>query len=357
VLTEAHVRSHARRAPRAPASRARLAAPLLAFALLGLSGPAFAQKDTDRAAARVLAVQAIDALNSGKYAEALDLVSRAEQLLHAPTHVLMIGRAQIGLGQLVAAKETLLKLTREELDPKAPAAFKRAQAEGKDELAAIEPKIASLRIDVEGSVPTTFMLEMDGQPVAAALIGVHRPVDPGKHELAVFPQGKSPVKASIELKDGEKREIKLVIPQGPGASAGASGAASPGPSPGDKADAAPGFFTPLRGIGLGAGVLGLGGVAVGAVFLAKGSSQQTKADDLANLCGKGCTPQQRATIINQDSDAAGSKTIGVIGLVGGGVALAAGVTLIVLGKPKPKPPQAFIAPWFSGDAAGLHGAF
>ncbi len=348
--------------PRASRSRFRLAAPLLSLALLASSGLASGQTDGDKAAARQLAIQGVEALNAGRYAEALDVVTRAEQLLHAPTHVLMIGRAQIGLGQLVAAKETLLKLGREELDSKAPPAFKRAQAEGKDELAAIEPRIASLKIIVEGAGQKKLTVKMDDQPVSAVLVGVHRPVDPGKHEVVVYPVGQSPVKGAVELKDGEKKEIKLVIPEGPAVPLGRSDNPDAPPAGGPIADSkgkegGPGFFTPLRAVGLGAAVLGAGGLAVGAVFFARSGSLQGKADDLASACGKGCTPLQRKEITDGDADAASAKTIGVIGLVGGGVALAAGVTLIIVGKPKPKPAAAFVSPWFSGNAAGLHGAF
>ena len=360
VLTEPLASSTAPALRRRP----RLAAPLLALALLSFSGAAFGQADGDKAAARQLAIQGVEALNSGRYAEALDLVTRAEHLLHAPTHMLMIGRAQIGLGQLVAARETLLKLGREELDSKAPPAFKRAQAEGKDELAAIEPRIASLKINVEGAGQKKYTVKMDDQPVSAVLVGVHRPVDPGKHEVVVYPVGQSPVKGAVELKDGEKKEIKLSIPEGPATPAAPLGraddpdAAPAGAGTPDKTkDASPGFFTPLRGVGLGAAFVGVGGLAVGAVFMAKGGSLQSQADDAASACGKHCTLAQQKTIIGQDNDAASAKTIGVVGLIGGGVALAAGVTLIIVGKPKPKPASAFVSPWFSGNAAGLRGEF
>src|SRR5262245_66171673 len=101
------------------------------------------------------------------------------------------------MGRLVAAKESYLKLMREELPASAPPAFKRAQQDAKAELAAIEPKIAQLKVNLEGVGQKTVTLKIDDQPVSSALIGVFRPIDPGKHEVVAYPTGQSPVKASI----------------------------------------------------------------------------------------------------------------------------------------------------------------
>ncbi|MEO5731351.1 MAG: hypothetical protein ABI134_10395, partial [Byssovorax sp.] len=70
--------------------RPRFAAVALALSLLLPAGRAEAQSDEDKAAARVLATQGAEALGASKYGEALDLVSRAEQMFHAPTHLLLI---------------------------------------------------------------------------------------------------------------------------------------------------------------------------------------------------------------------------------------------------------------------------
>ncbi|MEO7331741.1 MAG: hypothetical protein ABI193_24410, partial [Minicystis sp.] len=98
-------------------------------------------------------------------------------------------------------------------------------------------------------------------------------------------------------------------------------------------------------------------LAVGTVFMLKGGSLQSNADEQADACGKHCTLPQQNEITQGDTDAAAAKTIAAVGLIGGGVAFAAGVTLIIVGKPRPKPAAAFVSPWFSGNAAGLRGAF
>jgi hypothetical protein len=335
----------------------------LALALpIAVPSSAYAATPEEKAAARSLATQGAEALNGSKFAQALDLVTRAEAIIHAPTHLLMIARAQVGLGKLVAAQETYLKLIRENLAASAPAAFKNAQATAKDELAAIEPKIAALRIVVDGLGTRKATVKMDDQPVPPALLGVHRPVDPGKHDVAVYPVGGSPVQASIVLGNGEKKDIRLVVPEGPPPSGVPT-------NPTDNPDARPGtptpgasgggFMTPMRGAGIGVGAVGLGGVVVGAVFMAKAGGHASDADALFEKCNPGCSKAQQGAITDLDKKAASSRTIGIIGLAAGGVAIAGSVVLIVLGKPRPAaaPTKAGVEPWFGGASAGLRGRF
>jgi hypothetical protein len=345
----------------------------LSASLLFTAGPSFAQSPEEKAAARALATQGAEALSSSKFNDAIDLVSRAEAIVHAPTHLLMIARAQTGVGKLVAAQETYLKLLREELAPSAPAAFKNAQVAARDELAAIEPKIASLRIIVDGASQKKATIKLDDVPVPAALLGVFRPVDPGSHVVTVFAVGLAPVKGSIDLRDGEKKDIKLTLPDGPAPSGvpisptDNPDATKPGPPAGTtERDSGSGFMTPLRGAGLGLAAVGVVGIAVGAVFFSKSSSVQSQANAAAvkDGCTDGgltcLTSMQGLVSMNVtplDKTAAQDKTIGAIAIPVGVAALAAGAVLIVIGKPRPAAPRASVTPWFTGTAGGLAGVF
>ncbi len=87
---------------------------------LGAVGPlaitqAQAATDEEKAGARALAEQAIDAFNKGQFAQAVDLLHRAESLVHSPGHWLYMGRAYVKLGRLVLAQEAFLKAEREPL--------------------------------------------------------------------------------------------------------------------------------------------------------------------------------------------------------------------------------------------------
>jgi len=345
--------------------------PVLA-ALVALSlpaGGAYAQTDEEKAAARELAKQGAEAFTAGKHAEALDLMSRAEALVHAPPHLLYIARAQAALGKVVAARETYLKVTREELAANAPRAFKDAQGQAKEEMAAIEPKIAQLRITVQGAGNRKVNVKLDGNPVSPALIGVHRPIDPGKHVAVAYPMGLSPVEQTIELKEGERGDVKLVI--------SASGNVGPGlpTEPIDDPDAGTGGepppdttskrgTSPLVFVGAGVGALGIGGAVVGVLFTMKRGNLSSQADEKFTTCNKNppCSKAEQEEINTTDSQAASAGTIGTIGLVGGGVLIAGGVTLVVLGlmsgnKAPPKPAAAWISPYVTPTGAGLVGTF
>lgn len=349
-----------------------------ALFLLLPTGEVRAQSDQDRAAARSLATQGAEAFTSGRFDEAIDLLGRAEALVHAPTHLLLIARAQTRLGRLVAAKETYLKILREELPPAAPAPFKRAQLDAREELAAVEPRIASLRIALEGAAGRKIGVKLDGQPVADALLGVHRPIDPGNHAVVVSPPGLAPIEQTITLADGERKEMKIPIPESPVPAPSQEGAgAGQGTWGGDGAGAPPGPTpgTPERktnplvlGGGIAAAALGVGGVVVGSVFLAKGGATQRDANDLsarhgcesqAPVDGLECGPPIQRQIEALDGDAASQRTTGVINLITGGVLLAGGATLIVLeltSRPQPSS-SAWIAPYVTPTGLGVRGAF
>ena len=100
-----------------------------ALVLLG-STVALGQTDLERATARDAANSGRAAFDSGQYEKAIDQFTRAEQLVHAPPHLLFLARSQAKLGKLVAAHETYLKITRETLKSNAPKAFRRCAAGG-----------------------------------------------------------------------------------------------------------------------------------------------------------------------------------------------------------------------------------
>lgn len=331
-------------------------------------GGAHAQTDEEKAAARSLAKQGAEAFAAGRHAETLDLMTRAEAIVHAPPHVLYIARSQAALGKLVAARESYLKVIREELAATAPRAFKDAQQQAKAEVGPIEARIASLRIVLNGPGASKVNVKLDGQPVPTVLVGVHRPIDPGKHVVTAYPIGLSPVEQTVELADAEKKDVTLTIPAGGAASgAGLDPVDDPDAQAKGSADAktpSP-WGSPLVIGGIAGAVLGVGGVVVGAVFTAKRGSLSDSAS--AKYDQAGCKPPSKATCTKAvqdeigaiDSKAATAGTIGVAGLVAGGVLLAGGVTMLVLGltaKPAEKPQSAWVTPWVAptGAGAGLH---
>jgi len=125
--------------------------------------------------ARAAATEGAKAFDEKRYADAADLFSRAESVVHSPVHLLYIARSQAGLGALVKAQETYRKLAREDLSANAPPAFRKAVEDGNRELKELEPRLPYVTVTVPGR--SDAVVEMDGKRVAPALVGVPLPVD------------------------------------------------------------------------------------------------------------------------------------------------------------------------------------
>src|SRR5690606_6492137 len=96
----------------------------LLLSLTALPGRAEAQSAENKAAARALGVEGIKLANAGNCEAAIEKLSRAEALYHAPTILGRLGECQVALGKLVEGTENLNRVVREQLAPNAPAAFK-----------------------------------------------------------------------------------------------------------------------------------------------------------------------------------------------------------------------------------------
>jgi hypothetical protein len=148
---------------------------------------AWAQSDDDRAGARVAATEGVKAINEKRWADAADLFSRAESLVHSPVHLLYLARAQEKLGHLVKARENYNKILREKYSTDAPDAFRQAQSSAQQESAGLDARLAAITVKLDGEKgPVT--VTMDGEKVPPALIGLPLPVDPGSHTFEASPK-------------------------------------------------------------------------------------------------------------------------------------------------------------------------
>ena len=211
------------------------------LAALAAAGPAAAQTDEQRASARALATEGAAAFNEGRYKDSADLFARAESLMHAPPHLLFLARSYNKNGQVVKARETYMKIVKEQLPPSAPQAFRDAQTAAQDELRAVEPRIAKLTIQVTGAEDVKDLsVSVDGTPIPSVMIGIAQPVDPGEHKVTAVATGKRAQPQSVSLKEGERSALTLKLEAD--ASAVAPPAVGVAAVPGAAAGAAP----PLR---------------------------------------------------------------------------------------------------------------
>lgn len=341
---------------------------LLAAVVLGSAMPvtaALAQPKSPTDEARALATEGWNAFDAQNYREALDKVTKAEALYHAPTHLLLMGNAQVGLGKLADALATFERLAAEPLPTASPPAFKDAQDTARKRMKELLARVPSLLVVVESAEAPAAVITVDGQKVDFAS-GVAVRFDPGARVIAVEAEGFAPVKKTVTLpeKGGVVRvPIALEKPRVAGAGAGtgsadpgaaASGSASAGPAAGGPRWRLPAYVS----FGV-AGASVLLGAVTGGVSMGQTSELKSRCPD--NACAEG----DRAAL----DSAYAMAHVSTAAFVLGGVAAATGVVLMVVdlgpepGKAKTgkgaqgrrSGPQ--IAPWVSVGGAGLRGSF
>jgi hypothetical protein len=344
-------------------SRARslLAAVVLAVSsassVSSISSPALAQTDSDKATARELAKEGADALEKKDFARAADRFTRADKLFHAPTLVLGLARAQVGLGKLVAAQENYHSILREELPPHAPEAFVQAQADARKELVALTPQVPWVVLSVEGARDLSqAKVKIGGDLVPPAALGVKRAIDPGEHTVHVELEGYLPAEKRFTVAPGVTEAVTITLSP-----------ATPHHAP-PKATAGPvepppsgGLFPHQNTVGIVLIGVGSAGVLVGAVT---GGLALQKHDDLeaAGCVPEGCPASQQEALRSYHT----LGTVSTVGFITGGVGVAAGLVLVLTAPKAPKKADAksaiaplapSVRPYIGAGEIGVVGRF
>lgn len=343
-------------------SRARRFSVSVLLVALASPAAALAQTDEQRAAARELALEGIGAYEAGKDAEAVDRLKRAQALVHAPTHLLYLGRAHARLGQYVRAREAYHRILRDGLAPGSPRAFRDARDAAEKEIAEVEEKIARITIRLENAPEdlATVRVTLDGTAVPSVLLGVPQPVDPGEHRIEASAPGLRAEPKDVALAAQQKGEVVLVLtPDGsPAMPASPSAPARTGEAGGSilvHDDRASGGSSGLRIAGYSALGLAAVGVGAGTLFLLQGRAKRADADAICREPGGICPPERRAEIEALDNDADKAMTLSVVSYIVGGASVAAGVALLIAGAESDE--SAGLTPFITLDRVGVFGRF
>jgi hypothetical protein len=214
-------------------------------------------------------------------------------------------------------------------------------------VSALEPRLSMLTISVAAGVEAIEHLEIkrDGMAVGSGSWATPVPVDPGDHRVEASAPGYKPFTATVTLAtDGAKEVVVVPVLE-------RSSDVSEEVATGSRGNSRSG----LRYAGLAVGGAGVVGVVVGTVFglRAIGLNNTSKGDcDAQSVCG----PAGLAS--RQDSRSAGN--VSTVAFVAGGVLLAGGATMFLLGKPRSSQGMALRAvPLVSSRELGIgfEGAF
>jgi hypothetical protein len=275
-----------------------------------------AQGGEPRDEARALAQSGSAAFKEQRYAEALERFEAAEARLHAPTHLLMLARTHLALGDVARAREAYRSLVAEPLPDGAPPAFAKAREEGAAELALLDARYLVAPVAPVAAppppAPAAPSVAPAAPPVAAA--AAVAPVAPAAAPATLAPRAEAP--------------------------------AAPVPAPDE------GSGSPLRVVSITGMVAGVGGLAFGLAAMPLALSK-AHAADVARAAGDAA----RGAAL--DRSASALSTASTAGLVAGAALVTTGLGLFILSADRTAEgtPTAHVAGFVGPGTAGLRGAF
>jgi len=306
--------------------------------------------DATRSAARQLATDGSTAYQADDYAQAYDRFNRAYQLVHVPTVGIWAARSLLKLGRFVEASERYLEVARTPLATDAPPEHLKAQKAANDERALLMPRIPSVRVLLEGADASDTFVSLNDELLPAALVGVNRPVDPGKWRFKGV-RGEQVVEANVDLPEGVSRDVTLTFPKLSHVKPSAVPPPSSAPPPVAAAPPPQLFGAPDHTLAYVA--FGVGGAALitGGIFGGLALSQKS---DLDGQCpDRQCTPAHHSDNDSYET----KKLVSGVGLIAGAALVGAGVVLYFTAPSPAAEQHARLGAFCTGQQLGLQGAF
>lgn len=298
--------------------------------------------------ARSFANGAADDLEASRFQDALEKAKRAEQLYHAPPHLLMMAEAYEGLGRLVEALDTYERLAAEPLSPTAPAAFRKAREVGAKKEQHLLSRVPSILVDITGAPSEDAKASVDGRTITLRS-GVATRLDPGKHTVRVETEGFKPHEVIVVLAERggvTKVPIQLEVDNArrtPNANLDES----------NHESSAQRFVAPtVITLGLGTAAL-TAGIVTGLLSI-------SKVNELEGKCLAGSNHQYRCSTQFEPlmNETRRLSDISTSTFVVGGVAIGVGITLLIAGRPRRTTNSAFhVEPIVGLGEFGIRGKF
>lgn len=254
-----------------------------------------------------------------KYAESNRVDPQLGSLLHLGECYALLGKTASAWASFKDALETAVARS----DPR--------ETRIRHRIAELEGHLPKLVLNVPDSAPADLEVKQDGGVVGRPLWGNPVPVDPGPHTVTAAASGRKSRTITVEVPtDGST--VRVAIPElEPEANKSAIVAATPRksepatpPTPEAPSSGSPGTTQRILGwSAVGAGAIGLG---VGIAYEVVRGNTVSQRDSLCNpQCNDSGEAEKVASLTSQAKTAA---TVGIVGLVAGGVLVAGGLTLV-----------------------------
>jgi tetratricopeptide (TPR) repeat protein len=338
-----------------------------ALLLVAASLPGQAQADqqpsaADRTTARRLGNEGVIALKNGEYDTAADRFERANDLVNAPSFLVLLARARVGQGRLVEAYEIYRTIIREGVQPDKPEAFKRALAEAKAEVKGLEPRLAWVAVNVVGARPEQVEVTLNGSVIPSAALGAQRPADPGVLRVEAKAEGYRTAERVLELTEGQHLapiELRLVELPKPTVAAPVKL-----DQPVMTADGGEPPFISQNTLGYVALGLGAAGIAVGTVTGIMAINRRQELDDfecyqeVGNTCYLVNDPETVNAAVSAKDDLDTFAAAATISFIAGGALAATGIILLVTAADEPaEVAGASVRPYVGLGSIGAVGTF
>jgi len=216
------------------------------------------------------------------------------------------------------------------MSPRCPRPVREDCAQRLAEIEAALPTLVFIAKGADGNDLRDVRVNVDGQDLTAS-DGTAVAIDPGDHAFTFAKEGLPTATRDVVVHEGDKNrriQVTLAAPAAP--SSEAKTPAQPEPAPSTNGNDNRGLFglapSTQRNVGLGVGIAGAVGLAVGSVF---GIWSKLTYDHVNNT---DCGGQGRGCTASVDDDKKGYEQqadISDIAFIAGGVLTAAGVALYV----------------------------
>ena len=325
-------------------------------ALLTLAGiPPAARAQTPPSAEPSPAVAAQARFDRGRalfqqdhFAEALAEFRASVELFRSPNTRLFIGLCLQRLNRFAEASAELARTATEANDLVATdRRYENARDLARRGVAELEPRVAQLSVRVIDP-PPGVTVRVGSTPLDAAALGVSLPYDPAEVLVVATAPGFLPSQQPVRLTAGGRASIELALERAPTVAMVTA----------PETEVVPPTVAPTRhggGVRVAGFVVGGLGVASLATFVVLGSMASSRYDELVRVCPQpACTAER----VRQIDDGARLTTMANVTLAAGGVAVVAGLVMIVAGGPRvvsERQAQVYVDP--SLGTVGVRGAF